>query len=131
MTVGQVSNGADANRVRPREITEKKKVDHNQQKQKKEDTSNVKSDRVEISNVAKSLLHKIVVENDFDKNKYPELKTLEEKFLKRMWEELGEDFEVREHRVAEVAVKLREAFYDRPDVLMSTAKQIVNEILGQ
>ena len=130
MTVEHVSNGADANKLRPRNITEKKKVDHTQQKPKKVETPNVISDRLEISNVAKSLLQKIVVENNFDKNKYPELRALEDQFLKRMWDELGEELEVRENRVAEVVNKLREAFYDRPDVLMSAAKQIVHEILG-
>ena len=131
MPVGHISNESEANRLRPRDISEKKKIHQKEQKPQKTETANPKKDSVEISHVAKSLLRKLVVENNYEKPKYPELQNLEEKLLRKMGEELSEDFEIREKRVAEVVARLKEAYYDRPDVLMSTAKQIVNELFGE
>ncbi len=136
MTVGQVSNGSEANRVKPGDIAGKKKIEQRAQKPKAntanaaENVSN-KTDRVEISHVAKSLLRKIVARNDFDKQKYPDLANLEEKFLQRLWQELGEELEIREQKVAEVATRLHEAYYDRPEIIEAAAEQIANELLGK
>ena len=73
MPVGHISNESEANRLRPRDISEKKKVSHDEAKPKKTESADPKKDSVEISHIAKSLLRKLVVNNDFDKLKHPEL----------------------------------------------------------
>lgn len=131
MTVGNVTNGAEPNRLKPRDVAEKKKIDHAEPKARQEDSTTPKTDRVEISYIAKSLLRKIVAKNDIEKEKHPEIVDLEEKFLQKMWEELNKDFDVRQKRVAEVARKVKAAYYDQPDIILATAQQIVNELLGE
>jgi len=130
MSVGQVSNGPEMHNLKPKDVTERKKIEHPKRAPESETPANSRADSVQISYEAKTLLQKMITENESATPSRPELTELDQKVFEHIKQELGQDFEVREDRIREVLIKLQEEYYNRPEVLFAASKQILDELIG-
>ena len=130
MSVGQVSNGSEMHRLKPKDVAERKKIEQQKHAPESETPANSRTDSVQISHEAKKLLNKMIAENENATPSRPELAELDQKVFEHIKQELGQDFEAREERIREVLIKLQEEYYNRPEVLFAASKQILDELIG-
>ncbi|MDZ7393417.1 MAG: hypothetical protein ONB25_11040 [candidate division KSB1 bacterium] len=127
MTVGEVNNTPDAGRPKTRQLeTDKQRPGP---RSLDADRSIEKPDRLEISGEARTLS---VGDNQKVRSaEHPEVEASNVGFWARLLGELEGDNEPAEDRLEVIRQRLREAHYERPEVLQETARRLIEAIFGR
>lgn len=128
MTVREISNTPETDRLHEGRETEQKRTARSASihgvAQNPEPT-----DRVEISGQARAMLES--KPEDGTKGPHQRLDAENDLLVRCLLSELEGEEGVRQDRIEEVRLRLREAHYENPQVMWETARRLIEEVLGR